>query len=58
MLGLTRPQVSLAAGALKRAGLIDYQRGRVRIVDRAGLEAVSCECYRVIQAEFARLFGR
>jgi CRP-like cAMP-binding protein len=55
MLGVTRPQVSLAAASLRRAGLIDYRRGRVEIIDRSGLEAAVCECYRIIQGEFARL---
>jgi CRP-like cAMP-binding protein len=58
MLGVTRPQVSIAAAALKRAGLIHYSRGRLRVVDRAGLEAASCECYRLIGDEFDRLLGR
>jgi CRP-like cAMP-binding protein len=57
MLGVTRPQVSIAAAALKRAGLIDYSRGRLRVIDRKGLEAASCECYRVIEGEFDRLLG-
>jgi CRP-like cAMP-binding protein len=55
MLGVTRPQVSIAAATLRRRGLIDYRRGRITIVDRAGLEAAVCECYGIIQAEFARL---
>jgi CRP-like cAMP-binding protein len=55
MLGVTRPQVSLAAASLRRAGLIDYRRGRIHVVDRRGLEAAVCECYGIIQAEFARL---
>jgi hypothetical protein len=55
MLGVTRPQVSIAAAALRRRGLIDYRRGRVTIVDRAGLEAAVCECYAIVQAEFVRL---
>lgn len=45
MLGVRRPTVSLAGGALQRAGLIRYTRGRVTIIDRAGLEEASCECY-------------
>jgi len=57
MLGQTRPQVSIAAGALKRAGLIDYTRGRIRIVDRPALEQAACECYLAIRSEFARLLG-
>jgi CRP-like cAMP-binding protein len=45
MLAATRPRVSQAAGRLKAEGIIDYRRGRVRILDRKRLEAVSCECY-------------
>jgi CRP-like cAMP-binding protein len=55
MLGVTRPQVSIAAATLRRRGLIDYRRGRITIADRAGLEAAVCECYGIIQREFARL---
>jgi len=57
MLGVTRPSVSIAAGMLQRAGLIQYARGTVRILDRRGLEAASCECYRIITDEFRRLVG-
>ena len=57
MLGLTRPQVSMAAAGLRRAGFITYSRGRMEILDRAGLEAAACPCYGLIQAEFARLLG-
>jgi CRP-like cAMP-binding protein len=46
MLGVARPTVTVVAGTLQKAGLITYQRGQVRIVDRAKLEAASCECYR------------
>ena len=45
MLGTGRPSVTLTAGILQRAGLIDCGRGRVRILDRKGLEAAACECY-------------
>jgi Mn-dependent DtxR family transcriptional regulator len=55
MLGVTRPSVSMAAGALKAAGLINYARGIVTILDRDGLEGASCECYRIIENEFTRL---
>ena len=48
MLGVTRPTVSVAAGHLKQEGLIGYTRGVITIMDRAGLEARSCECYKVI----------
>ncbi len=57
MLGVTRPSVSTAAGALRAAGLIKYSRGIVTILDRDGLESASCECYRIIENEFARLRG-
>ena len=56
MLGVRRPRVSIAAGILQRAGLIRYSRGRVQIVDRAGLQTVACECYGVVAREYARLF--
>ena len=49
MLGTGRPSVSLAAGVLQKKGLIEYQRGAVKIVDRKKLEESTCECYRVIQ---------
>jgi CRP-like cAMP-binding protein len=49
MLGTGRPSVSLAAGNLQRAGLIENLRGTVRILDRKQLEASACECYRAIQ---------
>jgi CRP-like cAMP-binding protein len=46
MLGASRPTVTVVAGTLQRAGLIEYHRGHVNIVDREQLEAASCECYR------------
>jgi CRP-like cAMP-binding protein len=49
MLGTGRPSVTLAAGVLQRAGLIQNVRGAVRILNRPGLEEAACECYRVIQ---------
>jgi CRP-like cAMP-binding protein len=45
MLGVTRPTVTLVAGALQKSGLIRYRRGRLAILDRQGLEKASCECY-------------
>ena len=45
MLAATRPRVSQAAARLKGEGIIDYRRGNMRIVDRARLEAIACECY-------------
>ena len=55
MLGVQRPGVTLAAGALQRAGLIHYTRGNVTILDHAGLIKRSCECYGVSKREFDRL---
>ena len=58
MLGVRRPSVSVAAEALQAAGFISYHRGKVTMLDRPGLEAASCECYRIIRARFDRLPGR
>jgi CRP-like cAMP-binding protein len=55
MLGTPRSTVTLAAGILHRAGLLDYSRGKVNIRDRAGLEQAACECYHTIRKEFDRL---
>jgi CRP-like cAMP-binding protein len=57
MLGVTRPQVTLAAASLRNAGLISYRRGQLQILDRDGLEDASCECYGVLRDEFDRLLG-
>ena len=57
MLGIRRAGVTEAANQLKEAGLISYQRGHIRILDRAGLEAYSCECYPLVKQEYARLLG-
>ena len=55
MLGAPRPTVTLAAGMLHQAGLIDYSRGHVTIKDRKKLERATCECYGVVRDEFQRL---
>jgi CRP-like cAMP-binding protein len=57
MLGVHRPAVTLAAGVLQRAGLIRYTRGKVTVLDRAGLEAVACACYEVTRKNYERLVG-
>jgi hypothetical protein len=54
MLGGRRETVTVAAGHLQDAGLIHYTRGRLRIVDRQGLENYVCECYRNVRSERAR----
>ena len=55
MLGVRREGVTEAAGKLQDAGLIRYRRGKITVIDRAGLAARSCECYQVVKAEFDRL---
>jgi CRP-like cAMP-binding protein len=57
MLGGRRQSVTLAASRLQSAGLIRYSRGHIRILDRKGLEAATCECFRVVKAEFDRLLA-
>jgi CRP-like cAMP-binding protein len=48
MLGVHRPAVTIAAGALQKAGVIRYTRGKVTVLDREGLEDAACECYAII----------
>jgi len=55
MLGVRREGVTEAAGKLQEAGLIKYSRGKIRVLDRPGLEARVCECYAVVKKEFDRL---
>lgn len=55
MLGVRREGVTEAAGKLQRAGVIQYSRGRIRVLDRPRLERIVCECYEVVRKEFARL---
>ena len=58
MLGVQRTSVTTAARAVQDLGLIDYSRGRIRILDRAGLEKASCECYADTREVFERLLGK
>jgi CRP-like cAMP-binding protein len=57
MLGVRRAGVTEAALKMKDARLIDYRRGRIRILGREGLEGLSCECYARIKDEYKRLFA-
>jgi CRP-like cAMP-binding protein len=56
-LGVRRAGVTEAAGGFRRAGLIAYHRGHIKILDRRGLEAMTCECYRVIRDYYDRLYS-
>ncbi|MBB6245656.1 Crp/Fnr family transcriptional regulator [Rhodanobacter sp. A1T4] len=55
MLGVRREGVTEAAGRLQKAGLIQYRRGHIVVLDRGGLEERSCECYAVVKKEYDRL---
>jgi Mn-dependent DtxR family transcriptional regulator len=55
MLGVRREGVTEAALKLQHAGLISYARGHITVLDRAGLEERSCECYAVVKKEYDRL---
>lgn len=58
MLGVRREGVTEAALKLQRAGLINYARGRINVLDRAGLENRTCECYSVVKKEYDRLLPK
>lgn len=57
-LGVRRECVTVAAGKLRAAGLIDYKRGHITVLDRECLEARSCECYGIVKQTFERLLPR
>ena len=52
MLGVRRAGVSVAANSLRQQGVIDYHRGDIVIIDRPGVEGLSCECYKIVKQEY------
>jgi CRP-like cAMP-binding protein len=56
-LGVRRAGVSVAANSFREMGAIDYRRSYINVIDRTSLEAIACECYRVIKEEFDNLFA-
>ena len=52
ILGVNRKSITIAAQAMNAAGLISYHRGTIQVLDRAGLERTSCECYAVVKERF------
>jgi CRP-like cAMP-binding protein len=55
MVGASRQRITTVVGELQKADYLRHQRGRVRVLDRAGLEKTSCECYRVLRKAYAFL---
>src|SRR5665213_4356938 len=55
MLGVRREGVTEAARKLQKTGLIDYSRGHIKVLNREGLEKITCECYAVVKREYDRL---
>ena len=57
MLGVRRVGITIAASALQRAGLIEYRRGELAVLNRIGLEAAACGCYATDNKSYAELLG-
>lgn len=57
MLGARRSTVTVMAGRLQRAGLIEYKRGKITVLDRAGLQECACECYCQVRNAFEKVIG-
>ncbi len=58
MFDVRRASVKVAIGMLKKAGFIRYVRGQITVIDRAGLESASCECYRAIIRAYDSVMNR
>ena len=56
-MGVRREGISEAAKRLQRAGLINYSRGCIHVIDREALKTTSCECYSIIKNEYSRLLA-
>lgn len=56
LVGIRRPGVSLALGALQKTGVVKHVKGQMHILDRRGLEAAACECHAVVKRQSAKLF--
>jgi len=56
-LGVRQAGISVAAGVLRKAGMISYTRGRVTILNRRKLEAASCSCYHIIQSYLPKWYA-
>lgn len=56
-LGVRRAGVTVAANSFRTTGLIDYRRSNIQVIDRKGLEATACECYRIVKDEYDRLYA-
>ncbi len=57
ILGVSRASVNIVTGALEKAGLIKHSRNQITVLDWRGLEASSCDCYRIIKEEFVRVLA-
>ncbi len=57
MLGVRRTSVSVVAGTLQQAGMIQYRRGHMQITDLEALREAACECYQTVRTQFERLLG-
>jgi CRP-like cAMP-binding protein len=57
MLGVRRVSITIEAGLLQEAGLIEYTRGRLTVLDRAGLEKAACGCYAIDRHGYAAVLG-